>query len=74
MTMGDPVEASAETEVDLEKADLGQVSARERCIRQPVLSAERNAKFHSSQQKASQYSARIATRRESDFRESFNHS
>jgi hypothetical protein len=42
---------------EAEAADSGEILVHAKCIRQFALSAERNAKFHSSQQKASQFIA-----------------
>jgi hypothetical protein len=39
-------------------ADFEEISAHEKCIKQFVLSARRNVKFHSSQQKASLFTAK----------------
>ena len=53
-------------------ADFEEISAlenQEKCIKQFVLNAEKNAKFLSSQQKASQFFARnvIERKEDSDF-------
>ena len=40
-----------------------ETSGQEKCTRLYVLSAGRNVKYHSSQQTASQFSAKIATKR-----------
>jgi hypothetical protein len=45
-------------------ADSKEISDRERCTKQLVPSADRNAKYLSSQLKGSQYSAETATARE----------
>ena len=52
---------------DLEAAGSEGISGQERCIKQLALSAVRNVKFHSSQQKASQFIAEIAIAKEEEF-------
>ena len=52
--------------------ETGSTAARERCIRQPVLSAERNAKFLSSPQKAGLSIAGIATPREGNTKPAYS--
>ena len=45
----------------LEVAD--SIAALEKCIKQPVQSADKNVKFHSSLQMAGQFSVKIASQR-----------
>jgi hypothetical protein len=55
---------------NLDEADSREILGREQCIKQLALSADRNAKFLSSQQKASQFIAKNAMLKEdqnSDF-------
>jgi hypothetical protein len=60
---------SIEAAVDLETSIAGQ----EKCIKQFALNASKNAKFHSSQQKASQFIAKNVSLKESqDSRVSLN--
>jgi len=46
----------------------GETSGRERCIKQLVLNAGRNAKFRSSRRKAGQFTAKIVMLRKRDSR------
>ncbi len=39
------------------------ISAQEKCIKQLALNATKNVKYHSSQQKASQFTAEIVSQR-----------
>jgi hypothetical protein len=57
------VDLEAEAEAVLEAEAVEETSDHERCTRQHALSAEKNAKSHSSHAKENQYSAKNATRR-----------
>jgi ABC-type transport system involved in cytochrome bd biosynthesis fused ATPase/permease subunit len=52
------------TAMAAEEASEEETSAQEKCTKLLALNAERNAKFHSSQQKASQFTAENVTLRE----------
>lgn len=47
---------------------LAEVLGQERCIKQLVQTAVKNAKYHSNQQKASQFIAEIAIRNIKSFK------